>query len=77
MIDLTNIDTSGFYQQFPPMRAGKFVYGPGYTLLRDLKDTYTYPVAGWTWFDSVFDASAAYDIPVEEFNLDLPTEPTE
>jgi hypothetical protein len=47
-------DTSGFYKlneinewEFAP----NFVYAPTYTLLREDKDTYTYPVDGWTWYD--------------------------
>ena len=47
-------DTSGFYKlneindwEFAP----NFVYAPTYTLLKEEKDTYTYPVDGWTWYD--------------------------
>jgi len=46
-------DTSGFYKledenwQYAP----NFVYAPTYTLLRELKDTYTYPIDGWVWYD--------------------------
>jgi hypothetical protein len=27
------------------------VYGPGYELLRENKDTYNYPVEGWSWYN--------------------------
>jgi hypothetical protein len=27
------------------------VYAPTYTLLKEDKDTYIYPVDGWTWYD--------------------------
>lgn len=43
----------GFYKledgnwQYAP----NFVYAPNYTLLREEKDTYTYPVEGWVWYD--------------------------
>ena len=46
-------DTSGFYKleddnwQYAP----NFVYGPNYELLKQNKDSYTYPVEGWTWYD--------------------------
>jgi hypothetical protein len=46
-------DTSGFYRlvnnelQFAP----NSVYAPSYTLLRANKDTYEYPVDGWSWYD--------------------------
>ena len=45
--------TEGFYKleddnwQYAP----NFVYAPTYTLEKELKDTYTYPVDGWTWYD--------------------------
>lgn len=48
-------DTAGFYKlneinewEFAP----NFVYAPKYTLLKEEKDTYTYPVDGWTWYDT-------------------------
>jgi hypothetical protein len=47
-------DTSGFYKlneindwEFAP----NFVYGPNFELIREDKDTYTYPVDGWSWYD--------------------------
>lgn len=46
-------DTSGFYKWIN----GEWYFGPNkvvnpeYTLLRELKDTYEYPVEGWTWYD--------------------------
>lgn len=65
------IDTSGFYHKEMKVRAGLFVYGPGYTLLKDDKDTYTYPVSGWEWFDSAQDAVTKLDLDLKDFNLDL------
>lgn len=32
--------------------AANAVYGPNFTLLASEKDTYQYPVNGWTWYDS-------------------------
>lgn len=69
------MDTSGFYSKDFMLRAGKFVFGPGYTLLRQEKDEYTYPVHGWYWFDSAEEAFAAFELTpeeIEQFNLDLP-----
>lgn len=46
-------DTSGFYKFYE----GEWYYGPNavysltYSLLKELKDTYTYPVDGWDWYD--------------------------
>ena len=54
------------------LRAGKFVYGPGFTLLVADKDTYTYPVEGWYWFDTAEEAATFFDVSVDDFNLDLP-----
>ena len=48
-------DTSGFYKQNEVgewMHAPNFVVCSEYELYRDLKDTYTYPVDGWYWFDT-------------------------
>lgn len=48
------METQGFYKlednnlQYAP----NFVDAPNYKLDQELKDTYTYPVDGWTWFDS-------------------------
>jgi hypothetical protein len=47
-------DTSGFYkkdEQGNWLHAVNAVYTKDYTLLRELKDTYTYPVDGWAWYD--------------------------
>lgn len=40
-------------------RADGDLFGPGYDLLADQHDTYTYPVDGWHWFDSDEEAEAA------------------
>jgi len=48
-------DTSGFYLydniQDWWYYAPNAVYAPTYTLLRELKDTYDYPVDGWNWYN--------------------------
>lgn len=36
--------------------AANAVYGPTFTLLKEDKDSYIYPVEGWWWFDSREDA---------------------
>lgn len=66
------MDTSGFYNKDAMLRAGMFVFGPGFTLLRDEKDSYSYPVNGWYWFDSAEEAAAFFNVNVEDINLDLP-----
>ena len=47
------------------LEAPNFVYSKEYTLLKEQKDSYTYPIDGWKWFDKREDAIAAYGI-VEE-----------
>ena len=53
-------DTSGFYKWDDHHK--EWIYGPNIVgglqidgeivnLLRELKDTYEYPVEGWTWYD--------------------------
>ena len=54
--------TDGFYKLD---QDGSFLYGrfyvlnANYELHRHLKDTYTYPVDGWAWFDSEEQAMSA------------------
>ena len=45
--------TAGFYKLEDKnwLYAPNFVYAPDYTLEKELKDTYTYPAHGWTWYD--------------------------
>jgi hypothetical protein len=52
-------NTDGFYNE-------EFLYAPnavffpdGTSIVKENKLTYTYPVNGWTWFDSIEDAYAA------------------
>lgn len=66
------MDTSGFYNKNFMLRAGQFVHGPGFSLTRELKDTYRYPVAGWYWYDTAEQAAVAFDVDMLDFNLDLP-----
>jgi len=51
---------SGFYKKNPAsdhLLYGRFyVLNQSYELWRDEKDTYTYPVDGWYWFDSETEA---------------------
>lgn len=71
---LSQYDTSGFYSEELKLRAGRFVYGPDYTLLIEEKDQYTYPTHGWYYFTSVNQAMEYINIDLNDFNLDLPQE---
>lgn len=53
-------DASGFYKWDghhkewwwgPNIVGGLNIDGEIVNLLRELKDTYTYPIQGWTWYD--------------------------
>lgn len=46
-------DTSGFYKLEDDnwLYAPNFVYGPSYELIKENKDSYTYPVEEWEWYD--------------------------
>lgn len=45
--------TAGFYKLEDEnwLYAPNFVHAPDYILLKEEKDTYTYPVDGWNWYD--------------------------
>jgi hypothetical protein len=61
-------DTSGFYKK----DNNQLLYGPNYVtntrinLLRDHKDSYAYPVEGWSWFDSEDAARTALNLPAPQ-----------
>jgi hypothetical protein len=71
-------DTSGFYKQDPEsgtlLHAPNFVYAPTYTLLRADHATYTYPMDGWYWFDTLRQAEAFFattDDEIDQLVIDL------
>ena len=61
--------TQGFYKYHEDgkilVRAGKFVYGPGFTLKVEAKNTYDLPVDGWHWFDSKEEALEFFALPAD------------
>jgi hypothetical protein len=68
---LNQNDTSGFYSNNGGLLcAPNFVDAPTYQLNRGDKDTYTYPVNGWYWFDSIEEAANFFgiELPKEEEN---------
>lgn len=58
--------TEGFYRAIGEGEDLEIQYGPNnvwhkdYQLAKALKDTYSYPVDGWYWFDSEADALAFF-----------------
>lgn len=67
------IDTSGFYKN----EDGNLLTGPhyvlsgSYSLFRGEKDTYTYPVGGWYWFDSIEEACSFFQIKLPDDYIKL------
>lgn len=70
-------DTSGFYRLNPDTEetnpdfylqyAPNFVYGPGYSLKIEEKDTYSYPTqGGWYWCASENAARLFFNLPPKE-----------
>lgn len=41
------------------------VQGLNFVLIKEEKDTYTYPVEGWYWFDTIEEAMAFFNLPKE------------
>ena len=60
------MDTSGFYKKDNAslLFAPNWVQSKDYTLIRNDKDKYTYPVGGWSWFDDAAAAYKANDLPL-------------
>lgn len=60
--------TSGFYalQNDELIHAPNFVEGPGFSLKSEDKDKYSYPVSGWTWFDSIEEAASFFGVELPQ-----------
>ena len=64
------MEKSGFYLY----EAGNLFYAenavmaPTFTLVKEEKDTYEYPIHDWIWFDSEEEAKAHFNIINEENN---------
>ena len=41
---------------------GENIFGPGWELISEIKDTYAYPVDGWYWFDTEEEAKLFFNI---------------
>jgi hypothetical protein len=68
-------ETSGFYKTYRDNKlkfAPNAVRAPTYDLFREDKETYTYPVDGWYWFDTIEDAKTFFGI-VEEADKETKT----
>lgn len=58
------MSTAGFYDAEGSWGPNK-VISPTFELVKELKDTYTYPIGGWTWYNSVEDAQVAEGFDIE------------
>ncbi len=57
-------DTSGFYKLDGALLFGPhYVLNANYELRRESKDSHTYPVDGWYWFDTREEALVFFDLP--------------
>lgn len=61
-----NIDTSGFYRLYQDTNsllfAPHFVTGPNFEIVRENKDSYSYPVEGWYWFNNEQEAKIFFNL---------------
>ena len=77
-------EEKGFYKLEPSNKGrpvlihGRYLLNKDWTLDIALKDTYNYPVDGWTYYDSFDEAATAFnltDAQKDQFKEDLfPTE---
>lgn len=60
------MDTSGFYlvENNNLLYAQNFIKNSSFEINRNEKDSYTYPINGWYWFDSEEDARIFFNLPI-------------
>ena len=71
----------GFYMKDgPSTRTGRIMlfhgkkmvrFPDGNTLLREQRETYNYPVSGWTWFDSLSDCCNSFGLDIENYEEEI------
>jgi hypothetical protein len=49
--------------------APNFVHAPEYDLVAESKDDYSYPVDGWTWFDTLEEAYKFFGVALPDITL--------
>ena len=63
-------DTSGFYKFDNTLLYGpSLVVSAQFELYRDQKDSYDYPVSGWSWFDDESAARSFFGLPEPQEQL--------
>lgn len=66
------MDSSGFYKNEDGqlLSGPHFVLAGSFSLYREQKDTYTYPVGGWYWFDSIQEACTFFNLSIPQWYID-------
>ena len=58
----------GFYKMDSELLyAPNFVEGSELCLYKQNKDSYTYPVQGWYWFDTIEQACAQFSLDINDY----------
>ena len=63
------MNTSGFYSLNTQDNEPHLHYAPNkvgcktFELLKELHESYTYPIGGWTWFESEAEARIFFELP--------------
>ena len=70
-----NYYNEGFYKYISGQLfyGSNSIHGPDFDLLRENKDSYTYPFDGWYWFDTLQDACNQFNLNMDDY---LPKEET-
>jgi hypothetical protein len=59
---------AGFYKlDGTLLYAQQWVRNANYELNAELKDTYTYPVEGWYWFDTLDEACSFFNLNITDY----------
>lgn len=59
----------GFYKHVANTLAygATFIHSPNYELRVEQKDTYTFPVDGWYWFDTLEEACSFFNLDIADY----------
>lgn len=62
---MKNTNTAGFYKNEDGLlvHGPNYVHGGGFSLVKENKDSYQYPIFGWHWFESEEEAREFLNIP--------------
>ena len=59
---------AGFYKlDGTLLYAQQWVRNANYELNAELKDTYTYPIEGWYWFDTLDEACSFFNLNITDY----------